>query len=585
MRRIHARAIFRAGIRVVLAYALLGPASVMAVPVDVSGSVGYSYRSLTTEQSDATSNQLLGIVRASSYLWQPWIATVEGGATLAVDNSDMHEDTDGGRSASSSSKVVSGDVVLNVLSQSRTPFRLSYQMTDSRVDNTVIDNPLVRLYGEDFKTTTLDARQSYIWEEGHRAQLRYGSRTWESDRNGTYDDNVVGVELDYRPEGQRLLARANVETIDQSKTDRHQDNLLLDVNHYYYPTEALRFDSTASLYNLDTNFEGNAGLVDSTVTDITQLSSFGFWRPTDQRWTVSGGVRVMDMNGENSAQSSSQTSAGVTMGAFYQYTQRLRFDGNFNYSTTDVNGTNEYVSQQHLGTLYESDLVDIKGFSYRWYGNASAENQNTPSEEFQSLLAALGHDAQKLWWTSESATLRFSVSQSLNEIFANGDQESTQRLDHSATVAWNQSSVNGTTLVQMTLADSRNFGGVSDEQQLVNFQASRLQNLSMLSSLTGNLTLQTVHRDFAGQSNNDTVTSATGQVNYQHMRIFGVPQLRFNSDLRLSQASTDEGADRHEWENRLDYTIGLVDASVSYRIFEDGVNNSKLLYLRVMRRF
>ena len=85
--------------------------------------------------------------------------------------------------------------------------------------------------------------------------------------------------------------------------------------------------------------------------------------------------------------------------------------------------------------------------------------------------------------------------------------------------------------------------------------------------------------------NNHTDTSATGQINYQHMRIFGVPSLQFQSDLRVSQASTSEGANRDEWENRLDYTIGLVNTSLSYRILDDGVNNSKILYFRVMRRF
>jgi hypothetical protein len=81
------------------------------------------------------------------------------------------------------------------------------------------------------------------------------------------------------------------------------------------------------------------------------------------------------------------------------------------------------------------------------------------------------------------------------------------------------------------------------------------------------------------------VTSATGRVTYQHMRLFGLTNLHFQSDLSLSQASTDEGANRDEWENRLDYTIGLVTASLSYRILNDGVNDSRLLYFRVMRRF
>jgi hypothetical protein len=238
-----------------------------------------------------------------------------------------------------------------------------------------------------------------------------------------------------------------------------------------------------------------------------------------------------------------------------------------------------------LGTLYQSDLADLKGFTYQWFASAAADIQSDPFQDQQSLALSLGHDAQKMWWTGEGSSLRLSLNQSLNENLQAGGGDSTHRLDHSASLGWNQSAWNGTTLLQMTLADSRDLGGQGDAQQLINFQASRQQNISRLSSLSGDLTLQTVRRDFSGGPNNGTVTSATGQINYQHMRIFGVPSLQFQSDLRLSQASTDEGTDRNEWENRLDYSTGLVDTSLSYRILDDGINNSKLLYFRLMRRF
>ena len=588
MRFANAGDTFRAGeciIRLLPFCVLLWSAGVMALPVDMSGSVGYSYRSLNTDLSDSTSNQLLGILRASSYIWQPWFATAEGGVTMALDNSDLSDSHNGIRSASSESKVFSGDAVLNVLPQSQTPFRLSYQATDSRVDNTTIDNPLIRLSGEDYKTTNLDVSQSYITDEGHRLQARYGNRTWDSDVNGTYTDETLGLELDYKPAGQRVLARANVENVDQSRTDRHQDNLLVDVNHYYYPTDALRVDSTASLYNLDTTFDGATGLVDTTVTDIAQAASFLFWRPVDQRWTVSGGVRALEMKGHNTAQSSDQKSFSASAGAFYQFTQRLRFDGSATLTKADVTGASQGYSSEHLGTLYQSDLADLKGFTYQWFASGAVDNQDDPDTSQQSLTLSLGHDGERTWWTGEASTLRFSINQSINEDLRTGGADAINRLDHSATLGWNQSAWHGTTLLQLTLADSRDLGGQGDAQQLVNFQASRQQNISRLSSLSGDLTLQTVRRDFSGGPNNHTDTSATGQINYQHMRIFGVPSLQFQSDLRLSQASTSEGANRNEWENRLDYSIGLVNTSLSYRILDDGVNNSKILYFRVMRSF
>ncbi len=554
-----------------------------ALPVDVSGSVGYSFRSLSTDTTDATSNQLLGNLRLRSYIWQPWFATVEGGATLAKDNSDLD---DGSASTSTTSDVYSGDLMLNVLPDSRTPFRLLYQATDSRVDNTVVYNPLVRVYGSEYQTTNLDLRQSYITEEGHRAQLRYGARTWDSDLSGSYENEIMGVELDWRPVRQRLLFRGNIETTDQSRTDRHQENFILDVDHYYFPNDDLRLDTKASHYHLDTTFEGATGLVDTVTTEISQVSSFTFWRPVDKRWTISAGARAYTMAGENSAQSSDQTSFGATAGAFYQYSKRLRFDGSVNFSKADINSADQTAHRERVGALLQSDLVELRGFTYQWYASGALENQSDVDDDAQSLLASLGHDAQRMWMLDAQSSLRLSLTQAFNEIMSTGEQDTAHRLDHSASLGWNQSALQGaTTLVQLTLSDSRNFGDLSDEQQLINLQASRYQALGARSTLSGHLTLQTVVRDFSNHANDGSVTTTTGQISYLQQTLFNIPRLQFNSDLRISQASTDEGLDRNEWENRLDYTIGLVDASLSFRWMDNGDESSRLLYFRVTRRF
>lgn len=559
----------------------LGPA--WALPIDVSGSVGYSFRSFDTDRTSATSNQLLGNLHLRSYLWQPWFATFEAGFTLTQDNSELD---DGTNRTSTNSNIATGDLTLNVLPESRTPFRLVYQATDSRVDNITVDNPLIKLSGEEFKTTNLDLRQSYITEEGHRVQARYGTRTWESDTGGDYTDDVVGIELDYRPQRQRLLFRGNIENIDQSRTGRRQDNLILDVDHYYFPNDDFRVDTKASHYNLDSTFNGSTGLVDTTTTNITQASSFTFWRPIDRRWTVSAGARAYTMAGDNSAQSSDQNSIGVTAGAFYQYSKHLRFDGNASFSNNDVGGANQNLQRQRLGVLYQSDLHDVKGFTYEWYGSGGIDNQIDPDTEMQSVTATLGHDAQKFWVAGQAASLRLSLSQAVNALAGVGDSNSALRLDHSASLGWNEAAGQGTTLVQVTVSDSRNFGDLNDEQQLINFQASRYQTITHRSTLSGHLTLQTVSREFGtNYPNNGAVTSATGQVTYTQITLFNVPRLQFNSDLRLSQASTSEGRDRNEWENRLDYTIGLVDTSLSLRLLDNGEDSSSLLYFRVIRRF
>ncbi|HHM05052.1 MAG TPA: hypothetical protein ENJ19_04835, partial [Gammaproteobacteria bacterium] len=332
------RAALRFNIRRSVAVCLLGLGFVSgapALPVDWSGSLGYSYRKLDTDTADATSHQLIASLRLRTYIWQPWFATAEGGINFSRDSSDVENSA--GRSETDSD-ILSGDAVLNILPRSQTPFRVLYQTTDSRVDDVRITNPLVTLTSEEFTTEHLELRQSYITDAGHRLQAYYATRNWKSDSSGTFDDELMGLELDWRPPRQRLLAKVNQRTTEQSSKDRHQDDLIVDVDHYWYVGDALRVDTKASLYDLDTSFEGVTGLVDTTSTKIMQVSSFAFWRPMTRRVRLSGGLRAYDMSGENSAQSSDQTSLSGSVGAYFQQTKRLRWDVSGSFTRSEIGG-------------------------------------------------------------------------------------------------------------------------------------------------------------------------------------------------------------------------------------------------------
>ncbi|TPW17599.1 MAG: hypothetical protein FD130_600 [Halothiobacillaceae bacterium] len=61
--------------------------------------------------------------------------------------------------------------------------------------------------------------------------------------------------------------------------------------------------------------------------------------------------------------------------------------------------------------------------------------------------------------------------------------------------------------------------------------------------------------------------------------------LGFSSDLMVSQASDEEGVDRHEWENRLDYAIGQLTTSLSHRVIEYDNLKYNLTFFRVERHF
>lgn len=554
---------------------------------DVSGSVGYTFRSIMgSDNSDARSNQLRAAVNTQAYLWEPWFANLSAGLRATQDVSSY----DAG--ASSRTTILGLDLDLSVLPQSRTPFSLSYRLSDSRVDSVTLPNPVSGLAGYNFQTERLALRQSYLTDAGDRFQLRFDHGTWESSGIESYRDSLIGLEYNMRRAQHTLSARTSYQQTELATIDQDNDIKLFNLEHFYHPDRALRFDSMVSYYDSDTRSNQPVGSTNLARADMTyaQLSSFLFWRPVDRPLSVSAGVRLFDMTASNAGREIDQVSVSATAGAFYQYTKNLRFDANLDVTDTNTAGV-DMISRQRIGALYQSDLRSLfDHFTYNWHAQASVQNQNTGSEDLMTGLARLGHDAQRMWMTDGRGTFRLSLSQSVSTVHQSADAADSdmQRLDHTGSLSWDRHGESGTTMVHLTLSDSRGFGDQDDSQQFANLQFMRNQSLSLYSMLSGNLTVQMVMRDFNGLRDNDTVT-ATGQVTYRHMGLFNIAQLRFNSDLRIARAATDEGIDRAEWENRLDYVIGLVDASLSWRYIsfsgDRNDDNYNIIYFQINRRF
>lgn len=552
--------------------------------VDVSGSVGYTYRAITgSSSSDASSNQLRAAVNAQSYLWQPWFATLTAGLRLTQDATDYQ-----GAGTKTDTTVLTGDLDLNVLSQSRTPFSLSYRSSDSRVDTVQLPNTVTTLGGREFTTQRLALRQSYFNNQGDRFQARYDRNTWETRGGEDYLDHLIGAEMNLRRPRHTLIAKSSYQEIERNVMDQQTDTVVVNVDHYYHPNRAFRVDSMASHYDSETRATpaiGSTNLGDSTL-DLTQLSSFLFWRPQHRPLSFSAGVRVFGMSAENAGNQLEQTSVSAMSGVFYQWTKNLRLDANVEGTVID-NDERTQSSRQRVGALYQSDLREIFArMTWNWYTSASVQHQDFSEESILTSVLRVGHDAQRLWLTDGRGTIRLSLSQSASGSQQSGDaDQATQRIDHSGSLSWDKYSEGATTMVQLTLADSRGYGDQEDTQHFANLQLMRTQTLSIRSQLSGNLTVQYVRRDFIGMRDDDTV-AATGQLNFQHRDLFDIAQLRFHSDLRISHAALDEGIDRAEWENRLSYAIGLLDTSASWRYINlDNEEKYSLIYFQVDRRF
>lgn len=581
----------------IIAVAMLLPARGHAFAItDVSGNIGYTYRALKgAANGDTTSNQGVGAINLKSYLWQPWAATVDAGLRYTYDQTDFEGGGD------NTGSILTGDLNLGILSQSRTPFSLTYQASDSRVDIVGLDSPLTTLGSREYTTSRLLVKQAYITEKGHRFQARFDMNTWDQgqDSQGAekYDDRLFGLEMDIKLPRQTLIGKASVQKAKRSTLNQETDTRILNLDHFYYPNRALRIDTMFNIY--DSAYASDQPLNSTNQADsntnLVQFSSFAFWRPPDRPLTISGGVRLYGLEGDTTGNSIKTNNYSATGGLFYQYTRNLRLDASFNVTGSDNGDDQNVASNQRAGALYQSDLHKlISGIVYQWYSQGNVQNRNTRLVDNQNVLLKVGHNLQRTWVLGERAAsnIRFSFDQSIAADEQFGDlTTSTQRLDNSGSLSWDKAGAGGTTLVQMSLSDVRNFGDLDNNQQFANFQAQRTQTLSRRSSLTGNLTVQYIRMDFNGSGDNDRVTS-TGQLNYTHSGIFGIPRLRFLSDLRIAKTDVANNVDRTEWENRLNYAIGLLDTRLSWRYFRlEGENSGSenqdfhLIYFQIMRRF
>jgi len=571
-------------------------------PLEASGFLGYYYRSYTEDAgAENVSHQLGGTVNASTYFGEPWLAT----ANLALNVTQDSSESSGSDSQSAvDSQLITGDFGLNVLPQSRTPFGLNLQITDSRIDTAESGLTPITFVGEEYSTMYLGLRQSFMVQNGGRLRVNYDFRSWESSSGGEYDDETLGAEVDLRRPKQNLVARSSMQTNEHSASERVNDSLVLDLSHFYYPVRNFRLDSKVSYYDSERSFLDPLA-VDKRLTnyDMTQLSSNAFWRPGDYPLSFTAGVRVFSSTGSgDDIPSSDISNLTLNSGLFYQVSQNLRLDASFSSSYGENNGVQDDVHRQAAGLLYQADLAEVYGFMYQAYLDGDFVHNVDVDDDRYSWSFTLGHGFVRSWWPAErtsTTSLRLNINQALGYAGIAGDvltSSASLNIDHSASVSFNQQAWGGNSLAQVTVSDSRSVsskdeaGETTDqdfEQQLVNLQLSRDQDLGRRSSITGDITVQYVRvrdEEAAVVDESDTTTS-TGRIMFQHYQMLGVPKLQFLSDYAVSNISTVGAIDRSDWENRLSYMIGKLDTSVSYRLTETDSRNYDLLYFRLMRRF
>lgn len=573
-------------------------------PVRWNGSLAYDLRTTHAGKEGSTRSQLVTAnLGLRTFIYQPWLALVsgnfgltsnwtsQGGGTFGTDAS-LHEQL------RTREQFATGSARLDVFPQSRFPFEAHVERSDSRVDSGLAST-------FDFRTSKFGFSQRYrpvdgVWNIAggydHLEQSSGGSSakqdSFNSDFNTRWKYNDLNVGLSQ--------SRARTAQTDDSRFGT------LVARHNYAPSSALSVNTTANW----TRTQERARGADSDLQTL-QWSSVGLSRRSDSPLTLTGSARALHLRED--AAGSGLDSGGLTLGASYEYSPKLRLTANggvdatrsADAASTGVNGS--------VGASYQGDSRAFAGARHDWFTNGSLgtsmhQGNRIESERTVTLNLQLGHSLTRLWELGPQSSFTANGSQalsrtqsrtSLNTSSALGAGDQT-RLLTSASATWQASGGSRSAYARASYSDSVDLRARDDRFQMLNFQLSGNYEIDNRRSLSGDLTLQRTWQGTSSLLGGTNVASgrvgsagASGEIVYRHQRPLGVPRLRFESRLKLAQDVLKQPGsllslpDRETklWENRLDWSIGRIDAQAILRLSQVDGQRRETLMFRIQRTF
>lgn len=589
----------RAGVQLILTLFLTGATAAQAaffVSNDVSGELGYRYiNSQYNDGDSSTSNMITGRINSDAYLWQPWFATL--GFTLDL-SQDQRSTSNGDES---SNNFITGNVNLNVLPMSLYPFTASYQVSDSRIDSSSAnDNPLLaQSTARQFTRNQLKLTQG-VQGKRYRFNFHYDQDEADSDLGEQYTQEGYGVDYSLRGIKQNLSAKALFSTQSNNQNNNESDNIVVSVNHNYYPSSYTTLDTQASHVNSNNYIPSSSltGITQQVNNTIDQASTTLGWHSSTMPLRINGSLRVhqMDYLIDNGTTSNNLGSSGInsSLGANYQFSDRLTGTISGTYNIQNINSQELHSDNESASLNYSSERYTISEFNYGWNSSLTGTNQQSDESNTQSVALTLGHGVTRDWRLQRRSNLRLSLFQSIQEAYsqssgpASSMSDNTRHLTTSLNLGWSGSSDGGSnSMAQLSLSDTRGIIGDESSSQMANLQLSRSQILSNRSSLNGNLIWQAWHSIQESSPDEGIGQSSSASASYRFSRPFTLQQVNFVSDLRLTDNRPAVGAQTQEifWDNRLNHEIGMMRSSLGLTMHDRLGTQSTILMFSVKRMF
>lgn len=552
-------------------------------PIRVWGSVAYDLRAEDVGQQRRTiENLVTTTLNASSYIWEPWFAIVSGGLGVTVSRIDDHD-------LAGNDHFLTGYGRLNLLPRSRFPFEAHYEVNDSRIDSGLGASA-------SYRSTRFGVTQRYRPEQsGLQFLVSYDHNTQDATTTGKDVQDTLQFDTAHSWNKNNASLNANWSHNRRLSTDEETSYRTLVARHSYAPSSALSVETVANW--TETDF---ALRLFDTTTRFLQLSSIAFWRDPSRPLTVTSSARLFSLSTAADGDTLDSRQMSGTVGAVYLVNQNLRVTGNMSLTRTDTGRENFTTTNESVGATYQGDTKALGNFSYDWFAGTTLSYTSGGVNESGFIGAGqVGHSVARSYTLGENSRLNITFGQNVaaqTGAIADENSASTRQLVHYGSVTWSKLEGETSTFVRLNASDSRFLDGRKERFQLINLQATRARELSQHSSWAGNLTIQAIRQQSQLEGVTVTpdrgfVTLASADLTYQHLKAFGVPRLRFFSQIRINRDDALQvlgepiNREQKSWENRLDYSIGRLESRLTLRIAEIDNERRWLLMWRLIRYF
>jgi hypothetical protein len=551
------------------------------------GSLEYTQRGDVINGSRSTYQVLTLAANAgvdvNTFIWQPWFAQVNGGVGLNAYLTDTRYNA----GASSQNKnalsnyIVTGKLALDVVPLSRYPFRTFYEKEDNRQNMgfaSLNTTDQITRFGINQQYKTLSGQTNYSAD--------YQQNFWENAYFGAAKQKLLGLEMrSLLTPNQDLWITGTRDLNEAMSSNQSTLTNALIATHNFRPSASMTVQNIFNMGRTDIRLPQQ-----QHEDNYTQFTSFTSWLSRERPLTITGNARIAGIDNSSSTNvTTRQSSASASLGANYQQTHEVRTFGNIGFNVADDknSGTQSMSSYETVGADYISDLTPRGTYNYGQHSSGSFTNTTAYPNSTQIIALSAGHNLNRQKTDSGQVRVTTDLDQT---VIANKATRSQPylNLSHSGSLAWDFGSAEGSTGVRISASDVRAVNGIQNFYQQINLQANRSETMTRNSSLNGDVTIQGSRQGTGGTRTSTTSTNAG--INYYQYRVFSVPRLDFSSELRivgngLLVTTGPQPPVSRSWTNRLNYSVGRLEALIEGTIAEYNHINQSSLFFRLRRVF